>query len=564
MPINLWAPTFLKENYMEKTKKFAKGLLPVMAFGLLAAVLSGCGNNNESKPQDNSGNQPDISETSTPSEDSQTSKVEVKVTLDKTSATLKAGETLQLNATVEGTEEKVTWSSSKNDVASVDANGLVSANAEGDAVITAMADGIEATCNIKVEGALVLITFECEGQKMEFLPNGTIPMTIMGTSATFTWHFENNQLTIDPYAGGIVTFKVYKSGQYMCIDMINSFSGTSTWKALAKDFYAAFNYKAEKTGEFAGLTEGDKLEIYNTGAYKMTLGDKTSEGDVEFVRGVSLKLIESETVSYEFVKGQYDSNFTYSVGEEAKFKVSNILMAYYLGETIYNAADEQGNAVYFFDDNTVVVTFSLMGNAMECPGTFEYNLLGTDPVLTITMGQGQGTAECVYDKAEDEYTFSYVYTHPYAATLKAEFTLKLDGTEVDEALFDYQAAPTFVDYEVTITSAKNGEADVDVSKVSLTFSGEKAVLSFNGNKIEEISKMTVSDGVIIYMSMSAQYLAGPNSQGNPTQAGFISLGVGDTQRTGSIYVFGIEGLTLVQYEVSDTVWASLAADCGIN
>ncbi len=77
------------------------------------------------------------------------------VTLDKTSMTLKAGSSDSLTATVlpnDATNKSVTWSSSNSQVATVN-NGVVTARAEGTAVITVLTlDGSKtATCTVTVE-----------------------------------------------------------------------------------------------------------------------------------------------------------------------------------------------------------------------------------------------------------------------------------------------------------------------------------------------------------------------------------------------------------------------------
>ena len=77
-----------------------------------------------------------------------------EVTLNKTSANLTVGKTLQLEATVvpaEATDKTVTWSSSDVDVATVDENGKVTAVAVGEAEITATAGEKSATCTVTVE-----------------------------------------------------------------------------------------------------------------------------------------------------------------------------------------------------------------------------------------------------------------------------------------------------------------------------------------------------------------------------------------------------------------------------
>ena len=76
------------------------------------------------------------------------------ITLDKTAITLKATETETLSATVlpESTTDKtVTWSTSDAKVATVDANGKVTAVAVGTTTITATCGSVSATCAVTVE-----------------------------------------------------------------------------------------------------------------------------------------------------------------------------------------------------------------------------------------------------------------------------------------------------------------------------------------------------------------------------------------------------------------------------
>ena len=77
-----------------------------------------------------------------------------KVTLNKTSASMKKGDKLQLSATVlpqTAADKSVTWESSDNAVAMVDAKGVVTAVSAGNAKITVTAaNGISAYCMITV------------------------------------------------------------------------------------------------------------------------------------------------------------------------------------------------------------------------------------------------------------------------------------------------------------------------------------------------------------------------------------------------------------------------------
>lgn len=76
-----------------------------------------------------------------------------EIKLDKTSVSLKAGETAQLTAVVtpdNATDKTVTWTSSKPTVAAVDENGKITAVAPGTATITATAGDKSATCTVTV------------------------------------------------------------------------------------------------------------------------------------------------------------------------------------------------------------------------------------------------------------------------------------------------------------------------------------------------------------------------------------------------------------------------------
>ena len=75
------------------------------------------------------------------------------ITLDKTSLTMKVGETATLKATVkpdDATDKTVTWSSADKSIATVDKTGKVTAVKEGETVITATAGDKTASCKVTV------------------------------------------------------------------------------------------------------------------------------------------------------------------------------------------------------------------------------------------------------------------------------------------------------------------------------------------------------------------------------------------------------------------------------
>ena len=77
-----------------------------------------------------------------------------EVKLNQTTAKLEPGKLLYLTASVnpsDATDKTVIWTSSNEDVATVDANGVVTTKAEGTAVITARSGDQTATCTVTVE-----------------------------------------------------------------------------------------------------------------------------------------------------------------------------------------------------------------------------------------------------------------------------------------------------------------------------------------------------------------------------------------------------------------------------
>ncbi len=77
------------------------------------------------------------------------------ISLSQNEMTLKTGETAQLTATAENADSHpVEWTSSDETVATVDATGLISALATGNATITAECNGATAVCEVTVEAPL--------------------------------------------------------------------------------------------------------------------------------------------------------------------------------------------------------------------------------------------------------------------------------------------------------------------------------------------------------------------------------------------------------------------------
>ena len=119
------------------------------------------------------------------------------ITLDKTSASLKAGQTITLTAIVnpsDATDKSVTWTSSNPSVATVE-NGVVKAIKVGNATITAKSGDKTATCAIKVEATPVTsITLDKTGASLRAGESITLIATVNPSDATdksVTWSSSN-------------------------------------------------------------------------------------------------------------------------------------------------------------------------------------------------------------------------------------------------------------------------------------------------------------------------------------------------------------------------------------
>ncbi len=79
---------------------------------------------------------------------------ELRISMNITSKDLYPGERVLLKATVSGISSKVKWKSSDKKIATVSSSGSVTAKKTGTCIITAIADGKEATCKVTVKNSL--------------------------------------------------------------------------------------------------------------------------------------------------------------------------------------------------------------------------------------------------------------------------------------------------------------------------------------------------------------------------------------------------------------------------
>lgn len=138
------------------------------------------------------------------------------VSLDITTLELTEGESATLTATVNpdnATDKTVTWTTSDSSIATVDANGKVTAVKEGSATITANAGGKSATCSVTVNKKVVAVTSVTLNKTELSLKEGeseTLTATVNpdnATDKTVTWITSNASIATVDASGKVTAIK---------------------------------------------------------------------------------------------------------------------------------------------------------------------------------------------------------------------------------------------------------------------------------------------------------------------------------------------------------------------
>lgn len=162
-----------------------------------------------------------------------------EVKLDKDACALVLGETVTLKATVKpanATDKTVTWTSSSAAVATVDANGMVTAVAKGQAVITASTgNGKTATCTVTV-GDVVVETEEMPIVVRYKADYGKVGIDYQITALKYTYDAATKTLkvTVDggiTYAGNGSPVPTTPSFNWKLVAGNGSAVAENTWKA---------------------------------------------------------------------------------------------------------------------------------------------------------------------------------------------------------------------------------------------------------------------------------------------------------------------------------------------
>ena len=194
-----------------------------------------------------------------------------EVRLNKSTETLKEGDTTTLTATVlpENTTDSksVSWRSSNSEVATVDANGTVTAKRAGTAVITATStNGKTAGCTVTVSKKEIPITEVRLNKSTETLTEGettTLTATVLPENTTdsksVSWRSSNSEVaTVD--ANGTVTAK--RAGTAVITATSTNGKTAGCTVTVSKKEIPIIEISLDKSS--ATLTEGETTTIVAT------------------------------------------------------------------------------------------------------------------------------------------------------------------------------------------------------------------------------------------------------------------------------------------------------------
>ncbi len=370
----------------------------------------------------------------------------VAVSLDKTSGEVEVGKTVSLVATVTGHDNKaVTWSSSDNAIATVDANGVVTGVKAGTATITvtSQADNTKtATCSITVKTASVAasITLDKTIAEVEIGKEITLKATTTpaeGVSVKWT----SSDTTIATVTGGkvtgvkagkaIITAALIENGsETVKIDCSVTVTEVArkvildetklemtvgeekTLKATVEGYTAASNGKVTWTtsdNTIATVDENGKVLALKAGSVKITATNTENTVKVEAVCDITIKegvVLKTKSGAEVYVlNGDKYVKATAADYEkaDAKFYIYTDVYKYQGwqtidGKTYYYTADNKKvtgeqvimGAKYVFDsDGVLTSTTGIMGiDVSKWNGTIDWNQVKASGVNYVIIRCG--------------------------------------------------------------------------------------------------------------------------------------------------------------------------------
>ena len=338
------------------------------------------------------------------------------VSLDLTTVSLEEGQTTTLMATIspnDADEQKVTWSTSNSATATV-ANGVVTAVAEGTAVIKASAGGKEASCTVTVKKGVVAVTSVT-------LNKTTLPLT-KGQSETLT-------ATVTPD---------------------NATDKTVTWSS--------------SDATIASVDQTGKVTAVKSGKATITAaaGEKSATCEVTVTTPVQSVSLDRTTVSLE--EGQTTTLTATISPNDADEQTITWSTSNSAAATVTNGF------VTAVAEGTAVIKASVGGKEASCTVTVKKSVVAVTSVtlnkttLPLTKGQSEKlTATVAPDNATDK---TVTWSSSDATIASVDQTGKVTAVKSGKATITAAAGEKSATCEVTVTTPVQS-VSLDRTSVSL-------------------------------------------------------------------------------------------------
>ena len=390
------------------------------------------------------------------------------VKLDKTTLTLEKGKTDTLKVTVAPTDstDKVVWSSSDEDVATVDENGKVTAVGGGKAVITAKAGSVSATCEVTVTVPVTSVTLDKNELSLKKGETAALTATVIpadATNKTVTWESDNEDVaTVDE--NGKVT--AIASGTAV----ITASAGGKTAECTVTVTNPAEKIEIDDITVLTGNEKEIVIKITPTDADSIgTVTYKSADETVAKVVGGKVQGVKAGTTTITATAGKLTAEFKVTVTDEEKpateITLDKTSLSLEKGKSDTLAATVEPNDstdnVVWSSDNEDVATVDQSGKVTAIGG-------GT-AVITATAGSVSATCEVTVTVPVTSVTLD-----------KNELSLEKDESAVLTATVNPDDA---TDKTVTWESDNEDVATVDENgKVTAVGGGTATITAKAGNK----------------------------------------------------------------------------------
>lgn len=295
------------------------------------------------------------------------------VKLNKTSATINSGTTLNLSATVSpsnATDKTVKWKSSNTAVAKVSSSGVVTAVAGGTATITATASGGQtANCTLNVVQAIEGLTLSKTAKTLYVSQKWTLGKTVKPSTATvssYKWSSSDKTVATVSSSGEITALKEGQTTITLKADNLSATCVITVVKKVSVTGVSLVKAEDVSVGQTVTLTANVKPSDASNKAVTWSTSDSkiatvTSKGVVKGVKE------GTATITVKTSDGSYSAKCKVTVCPavsgirltETKINV-NVGKSYSLSATVF-PTDAVNRDVIWSSSNTAVATVTQSG-----------------------------------------------------------------------------------------------------------------------------------------------------------------------------------------------------------